>query len=82
MRNDAYLLGPEPRRNQLFMVACWEVNKPMYAPLQASNTPGDDVLAQELGGVASLCGLLRCEVAGLACSGLEQMVPFWTGRIE
>ena len=71
MRNDARLLRPEPRGDQIFVLASWEVNQAVDAAPRAGHSASVGVLPEKVGGIARLLGLLRGEVAGLADRDLE-----------
>src|SRR5690606_548143 len=52
-----------------------KVDEPVDPPLRPRHAAGVDVLAEQVGRVASLGGLSRRDVAGLTSGSLEQPVP-------
>jgi hypothetical protein len=59
-----------------------EVHEPVDPPLRPRHAAGVDVLAEQVGRVARLGGLLRRDVPGLASRGLEQPVPVRSASVE
>ena len=75
VREDADPLRPEPGGNEVFVLACGEVDEPVDASLHPEHAPCAHVLEEELRGVASRGSLPGREVALLRGRGLEEQVP-------
>ena len=75
VRDHPSLLGPEPGGDQLFVLPNREVYEAVDPPLRPRHSAREDVLAEQVGGVARLGGLLCRDVPGLTGGGLEQPVP-------
>lgn len=69
------LLRPEPRDDQVFVLARWKVNKTVDATANAKGSARMQMVNEELRGIASLGGLLRREEPLLGDGRLEQAVP-------
>ena len=78
MGEDAELLGPEPGRDEVLMLARWEVNETVDASAHPERTTALDVMQEELRGVTCLRRLLGGEAAVLRGGDLVELVPVWT----
>ncbi len=75
MREHPSLPGPKPGRDQLLVLARREVDEPVDAAMGTDDAAGVGVFPKQMGRVARLGGLRRCEIAGLSGGDLEQLVP-------